>query len=128
MTQIEDLKIARFEKKSRLKIPKGYEIIQTVNDHNGNITVKRPDDFIVFLNDSDDSAINYIRLHAKREDVIMAVGLYRGMQIANNYKEKHGPAVNVDYMEFVNSILQSVSKIELMGANDETNKSTGEKV
>ena len=110
---VQELKIARFEKRSRLKIPAGYEIIDQP-DNNGNIVVKRPDGFTVFLNDSDDSMINYIRLHAEKKDVIMAVGLYRGMQIAENYKKKYGPDLNVDYMGFVNNILQDVCKVKLM--------------
>ena len=114
MSTVQELKIARFEKKSRIKIPKGFEVLEHHSSRNGNIVVKRPDGFTVFLNDSDDSTINYIRLHAKKEDVIMAVGLYRGMQIAENYKVRYGPGINIDYMKFVDNILQSVGKMKLM--------------
>ncbi len=108
--------------KTGIKIPDNFKI-EDSSTHNKNIIVKRPDGFTVFLNDQDDPSINYIRLHADKKDVMMAVGLYRGMQIAQNYKKKYARFENIDYMRFMDNILQVVGKIKFI---TEYNKKDGE--
>lgn len=68
-----------------------------VFDLKGKIRVTRKDGFIVFLdkvNKNDPDAklllmLNKIRLTKKPDEVIMAVGLVRGVQIARNYANSY---------------------------------------
>ncbi len=65
------------------------------------IEAERPDGLIVFLDvisekmpkvEADTLRIlNAIRVMGKREDVILAVGMVRGMQIARGYAKRYAP-------------------------------------
>ena len=68
-------------------LPSKFKILGT---ENGSLKVKRPDNLIIFLNERDSHIINQIKIHAKfKKDVIVATGIYRGMQISNNYSRKY---------------------------------------
>lgn len=113
--------ITKFKKETGLTIPSTHKVIRIIPK--GQITIKRPDGLMVFLDSSDDDSINHIRLHASKKDVIMAVGLYRGMQIAQNYQRKYADYLkfNNDYMKFMDKILQAVSKIKLITGGSNNN-------
>ena len=102
-----------FEGSTGLIIPDNYKVVQSTTGQ-GVITVIRPDRFKIFLNPADDGAINLIRLQAAPKDVMLDVGLYRGMQIANNYRDNHHKKTKINYLDFVRKILKNVSKIKLL--------------
>lgn len=111
----------QFEKETGITIPSTHKIIRITDK--GQVEIKRPDGFIVFLDSSDADPINYVRLHASIKDVIMTVGIYRGLQIAQNYKRKYADNLGIDYMKFMDKILQAVSKIKLItGGNNKNGK------
>lgn len=112
---ITEKKVKSLEK-TGIKIPDTFKVEES-NTGSKNIEVKRSDGFTVFLNELDDPSINYIRLHADKKDVMMAVGLYRGMQIAQNYKKKYARFEDVDYMGFMGNILKTVGRIKFITCN-----------
>ena len=69
--------------------------IVTQKDAGRCIEAVRSDGLTVFL-DKDDSlisqALNAVRLHGTKDQVIKAVGLVRGFQISVNYAQKQGIA------------------------------------
>ncbi len=112
--------IIQFEQSSGIIIPSTHKVIRIMPK--GQIVIKRPDGLTVFLDSSDDDSINYIRLHASKKYVILAIGLYRGLQISQNYKRKYADNLDTDYMKFMDNILQVVGKIKLItGGNDNEN-------
>ena len=84
--------------KEKFSIPEGFQIKGFMR---GGLEVVRPDGLTVFLSEQDDERLNKFRLFGKKEDVILAVGIFRGIQIAENYKEKHAQEVKRDYMKLV---------------------------
>ncbi len=75
---------------------------RVIKINNGIATVERTDiggGFKVFLNEKDLPALNASRIFEKDPEVIMfMVGIYRGLQISQNYNEKYYKA-NVDYLK-----------------------------
>lgn len=65
------------------------------------VEAERPDGLIVFLDVIDEKMpkveadtlriLNAVRVMGKREDVIMAVGMVRGLQIARGYARRYSP-------------------------------------
>jgi hypothetical protein len=78
------------------------------------VEAKRKDGLVIFLdNVSGDDAdkdiltvLNYIRMTAKPQDVIMAVGMVRGVQVARNYAERHLPGSVPEIMNIMKSMLK----------------------
>ena len=74
--------------KNGISIPPSHAIVGTMGD---TVVVKRPDGLKVFLSPKDSNLINYIRIYeSKAEKVMLAVGIYRGLQIADNYNRQYG--------------------------------------
>ena len=68
--------------------------IKNSTDKGRFIEVVRDDGFTVFLDKSQDELsvyLNHIKLTASKKQVILLTGLIRGLQISNNYAEKHLP-------------------------------------
>ena len=97
------------EKIIGLPIPDGCEIVAEGHYYTGqNILVKRSDGLVVFLSPKDDPLINHIRLNEPSAyKVMLSVGLYRGLQIANNYKNAHGQdfewSKKVDFLKMLHN-------------------------
>ena len=54
--------------------------------------VRRPDGLKVFISTKDPEWLNELRIGAEtKREVILAVALYRGMQIAQTYARQHAP-------------------------------------
>ena len=94
-------------------IPNTHKILQHDIDK-GVMTVKRPDGLKIYLSEKDDPALNQLRLFARQEVVIFAVGLYRGLQIANNYQNSH-TGNNYDYFKLFKQ-LTAKYKNQIKGA------------
>lgn len=81
------------------------------------IRVKRQDGFIVFLdkvkrNDPDKDLLlmlNKIRLTAPKQEVIMAVGLVRGVQIARNYAKSYAKKDTRNILSTLTNIVRSIT-------------------
>lgn len=70
-------------------LPTDFKII---NVHYRCVEVERPDGFTVFFDRRRDKysvRLNQIRLNGAPEEVIIAVGLVRGMQISERFRQKH---------------------------------------
>lgn len=68
-------------------LPAKYKVLGI---EQGSLKVKRPDNLIIFLNEKDSPILNQLKIHAKfKKDVIQATGIYRGLQIANNYSKRY---------------------------------------
>ena len=96
------------EKIIGLPIPDGCKIVAGHYYAGQNIAVKRPDGLVVFLSPKDDALINRIRLNEPNAyNVMLAVGLYRGLQIANSYKNAHGQdfewSKKVDFLKMLHN-------------------------
>ena len=75
--------------RKELGIPRRFKIL---GKGRGNITIQRPDGFIVFISAADDPLINRIRLYGPDKNwVAYTVAMYRGMQILDNYLQKYNP-------------------------------------
>lgn len=98
--------IQEYERKIGILIPKNCNIIKLDSIRNI-LIVDRKDGLRVFINEKDEPMINALRLyHPDKKEVIFAIGLYRGMQIANNYKERyHSKNNDLDYVDFVRNIM-----------------------
>ena len=90
-----------------IKIPNNLEIIK---EEQGIVSCKREDGLIIFLNSKDDKVINLIRLYGKKEDVIFVVGMYRGMQIADNYSKLYNYTDSKDRVSYTYSLVESIIK------------------
>lgn len=80
-------------RKAGISIPDGFKVIGMKR---GGVEVERPDGLHVFLSRHDPIRLNRIRLRGRKEEVIYAVGMFRGMQIAQNYAQRYAPEINVD--------------------------------
>jgi len=72
-------------------LPADFKIISV---HYRCVEVERPDGFTVFFDRQRDKysvKLNQIRLNAEPEEVIIAVGLVRGMQISERFRQKYLP-------------------------------------
>lgn len=72
------------------RIPKDFEIVEQNSKF---IKARRPDGLVVFfdlLPNELNLALNHIRVHGSQEEVILAVGFVRGIQIASNYAKAYG--------------------------------------
>ena len=77
--------------------------LTTIEDKGKYIEAIRNDGLTIFLDKSTDRIskfLNNVRLTGTKEQVIMSVGLVRGLQIARNYAKKH----NEDLNDFENVI------------------------
>lgn len=90
----------------KFNIPSGFKIIDI---DKGKITVRRPDNLRVFLSESEAPILNKIRLTADKKTVIQAVGIYRGMQISDNYSKKYTNS-GTDYTKIFKSLLEGLEK------------------
>ncbi len=91
----------------RFKLPDYCKVIKI---NQGIVTVERTDlnGFKVFLNEKDLPILNEIRIFEQDPSIIiLAVGFFRGLQIANNYNEKYYKA-NVDYLKLFKSFCKSL--------------------
>ena len=75
--------------------------------YNGNgvkFALKRKDGpdkgFVVFIDEKDPDWLNIARLTLTAPQVILAVGLFRGMQIANTYQREHSTG-NYNYLDMI---------------------------
>lgn len=89
---------------------RGYRDVRELKNH---VCVTRPDGFTVFLDkvhpaDRDARhllALNKLRLTGGRDAVILAVGLFRGYQIARSYAESHSHGVSNELLKKIEMLL-----------------------
>jgi len=93
-------------KKTGIEIPEDFRIVDM---QRGSLEVLRPDGLTVFISLSDHVEINKIRLFCKSQiKVIQVVGMYRGMQISDNYKKRYSNGLTLNctkgFIDFLNGI------------------------